>query len=48
MHYSSYFKIQHREFVMGGVFDGLIQRDIPLHVDPLLLKGSKIPEFDGA
>lgn len=48
MHYSRYFKIPHSEFVMGGVFDGLIQRDIPLHVDPLLLKGCKIPEFDGA
>lgn len=48
MHYSSYFKIPHSEFVVGGVFDGLTQRDIPLHVDPLLLKGCKISEFDGA
>ena len=48
MHYSSYFKLPHRKFVQGGVFDGQTQRDIPLHVDPLLLKGCKIPEFDGA
>ena len=48
MHYSKYFKLPHRDFVKGGVFDGLTERDIPLHVDPMLLKNCKIPEFDGA
>lgn len=48
MHYSSYFKIPHRELIKVGIFDGLIERDIPLHVDPMLLKGCKIPEFEGS
>ena len=48
MHYSHYFKLPHSEFVKSGVFDGLIERDIPLHVDPMLLKSCKIPEFKGA
>lgn len=48
MHYSKYFKLPHRAFVKGGVFDGLTERDIPLHVDPMLLRNCKIPEFDGA
>ena len=48
MHYSKYFKLPHSEFVKGGVFDGLTWRDIPLHVDPMLLKGCKIPEFERA
>ena len=48
MHYSSYFKVPHRELIKVGIFDGLIERDIPLHVDPMLLKGCKIPEFEGS
>ena len=48
MHYSKYFKMPHRDFVKGGVFDGLIERDIPLHVDPMLMKKCKIPEFESA
>ena len=48
MHYSSYFKIPHRELIKVGIFDGLIERDIPLHVDPMLLKECKIPEFEGS
>lgn len=48
MHYSSYFKIPHRELIKVGIFDGLIERDKPLHVDPMLLKGCKIPEFEGS
>ena len=48
MHYSSYFQIPHRAFIKVGIFDGLIERDIPLHVDPMLLKGCKIPEFEGS
>ena len=48
MHYSKYFKLPHSEFVKDGVFDGLTWRDIPLHVDPMLLRGCKIPEFERA
>ena len=45
MHFSGYFKIKHCDFVKGGVFDGLIEKDAHLHIDPLLLKNCKIPEF---
>lgn len=48
MHYSSYFKLPHKELIKAGIFDGLIERDIPLHVDPMLLRGCKIPEFEGS
>ena len=48
MHYSSYFKIPHREFMKVGIFDGLTERDIPLHVNPMLLRGCKVPEFEGS
>lgn len=46
MHYSSYFKIPHTEFAKVGIFDGLTERDIPLHVDPMLLRRCRIPEFE--
>lgn len=45
MHYSEYFKVTHSEFIKGGVFDGLVEKDVLLHVDPLLLKNCTIPEF---
>lgn len=48
MHYSKYFNISHEEFVKADVFDGLTEKDVQLHVDPMLLKKSKIPEFKGA
>ena len=44
-HYSSYFQITHRALFNAGVFDGLVERDVLLHVDPMLLKNCKIPEF---
>lgn len=47
-HYSCYFKISHRVLIDAGVFDGLVERDVQLHVDPMLLKNCKIPEFAGA
>lgn len=31
-----------------GIFDGLTERDIPLHVNPMLLRGCKVPEFEGS
>ena len=47
-HYSSYLKVSHIELVDAGVFDGLIEKDVLLHVDPMLLKNCKIPEFKEA
>lgn len=47
-HYSSFFKRSHKDFVKKGVFDGFIGKDARLHVDPLLLKYCKTPEFVGA
>ena len=47
-HYSAYFKRSHKEFVAKGVFDGFVDKDAKLHVDPLLLKRCKTPEFVGA
>lgn len=48
MHYSQYFKIRHSDFVRSGVFNGFIEMDSPLHIDPMLLKNCTIPEFIGA
>jgi hypothetical protein len=47
-HYSAYFKRSHKDFVAKGVFDGFVGKDARLHVDPLLLKRCKTPEFVGA
>lgn len=47
-HYSEFFKRSHKEFVEKGVFDGYVGKDARLHVDPLLLKQSRTPEFVGA
>lgn len=47
-HYSSYFKISHGDIVKAGVFDGFTEKDVLLHVDPMLLKNCTIPEFKGA
>lgn len=47
-HYSEFFKRNHKEFVEKGVFDGYVGKDARLHVDPLLLKQCKTPEFIGA
>ena len=47
-HYSAFFKRSHKDFVKKGVFDGYVGKDARLHVDPLLLKQCKTPEFIGA
>ncbi len=46
-HYSEFFNRNHKEFVEKGVFDGYVGKDARLHVDPLLLKQCKTPEFVG-
>ena len=48
VHYSNYYHIKHRDLVSRGVYNGYLDKDSPLHVDPLLLKGCKIPEFADA
>ena len=45
IHYSQYFKLQHKDFVSNGVYNAFLDKDSLLHVDPLLLKGCTIPEF---
>lgn len=46
-YYSAHFGIPHSEFEAKGVLDGLIGRDVRLHIDPLRLKNTSIPEFKG-
>lgn len=48
IHYSKYYHIKHRDLVSRGVYNGYLDKDSPLHVDPLLLKGCIIPEFADA
>lgn len=48
IHYSKYFHITHKDLVSKGVYNGYIDKDSQLHIDPLLLKGCKIPEFTNA
>lgn len=48
MRYSQYFKVKSKDFEDRGVYNGLIGQDVPLHIDPLLLKGCKIPEFQNS
>lgn len=48
LHYSKQFKVSHRLFFEKGVFDGTLDIDSHLHVDPLLLKTCCVPEFHGA
>lgn len=47
-HYSTYFKIKHSDLVNKGVYNAFLDKDSLLHIDPLLLKGCKIPEFKNA
>ena len=47
-HYSKYFGITHKDLVSKGVYNGYVDKDSLLHVDPLLLKGCTIPEFRNA
>lgn len=46
--YSRYFHLKHKDFVQKGVYDGFVNKDSLFHVDPLLLKGCKIAEFETA
>ncbi len=47
-HYSTYFKIKHQDLVEKGVYNAFLDQDSLLHIDPLLLKDCKIPEFKNA
>ena len=46
--YSEYLKVDHEALLGKGVFDGALDVDSRLHVDPLLLKKCEIAEFEGA
>lgn len=46
--YSRYFKIKHKDFLSKGVYNAFLDKDSLLHIDPLLLKGCDIPEFQNA
>lgn len=46
--YSRYFKLKHDAFLQEGVYDASLDQDSLLHIDPLLLKDTGIPEFKNA
>ena len=46
--YSRYFKVSATEFDTRRVFNAFIDQDSKFHIDPLLLRGCKIPEFQNA
>ena len=46
--YSRFFKVKHKDFLQKGVYNAFLDKDSLLHIDPLLLKGSQIPEFKDA
>lgn len=46
--YSRFFKVKHKYFLQKGVYNAFLDQDSLLHIDPLLLKGSEIPEFKNA
>lgn len=46
--YSRFFNVKHRVFFQKGVYNAFLDQDSLLHIDPLLLKGSTIPEFTNA
>ena len=49
IHYSKHLGIKHSDLVAKGIYNGYIDKDSQLHVDPLLLKGcNTIPEFANA
>lgn len=48
IHYSKYCGVKHSDLRNKGVFDGTIDNDSLLHIDPMLLKNSSIPEFSNA
>ena len=45
IHYSQYYNLQHKDFVSKGVYNGFLDKDSLLHIDPLLLKGCSIPQW---
>lgn len=45
IHYSQYFNLLHKDFVNKGVYNGFLDKDSLLHIDPLLLRDCTIPEF---
>ena len=47
-YYSTYFNVKHNDFVKKGVYNASLDKDSLLHIDPLLLKDSSIPEFENA
>ena len=47
MTYSKYLKISHETLIAKGVYNAALDQDYELHVDPLLLKTSGLPEFEG-
>lgn len=46
--YSKYLHVSHRSLISKGVYNGALDQDYELHIDPLLLKTCDIPEFKGA
>lgn len=48
MHYSEFLRIKHSLLVGKGVYDGYVDKDSKLHIDPMLLKNCPIPEFQDA
>ena len=46
--YSEYLHVSHQALLDKGVFDGSLDEDSLLHVDPLLLKKCPIEDFHGA
>lgn len=46
--YSTYLQISHKALIAKGVYNAALDQDYKLHVDPLLLKTSGVPEFEGA
>lgn len=48
MHYNEYLNISHKALISKGVYNGYLNKDSMLHIDPLLLKECSIPEFKNA
>lgn len=47
-HYSEFLMVKHSSLVGKGVYDGSLDQDSKLHIDPMLLRNSNIPEFSEA
>lgn len=46
--YSKYLHVSHHALISKGVYNGALDQDYELHIDPLLLKTCDILEFEGA